>query len=489
LGVRTPHDLDGLIRFIGRDDVWRERMADVLDEHVAPAMEEFEVDFEELGEILGESWPMVLWGCAFEDFLGRTYGTDGENIVDLYLKRRGWKETALNRAYIAGLRDAAVSLYEVSEIKRGESMVLRNLLTDEAPVTVREKSATQSLNPWGRIAVRVVPQRDYHVISGALLPFSLEAVDLLIDGMRQTLKLGKRTKLRLSTDQLQRCAPLFANAWLFTYLPKSLDPEPPRITNSEGDELLYHDLRFPLAAGVLQKDVVAGLAKVPAIEPAGPKFWNWLETEAPKGVASIKGIALDQTMSGARVLGTFELTGKALILSVNSARRAELGAALIRKGLGDLLKSPLTAIRTVEQMMAEGRGDRGHRDSEDIPPEIARQIVYDHMDRHYRDTLDQPVPALGGKTPREAVSSAAGRRKVVEWLKLIENRSAGQQGTPLAEYDFGWMWDELGLAGPLLPLATLHIAAVQLSHCCHSCVAQQFLRRDDRRADKAALCV
>jgi hypothetical protein len=321
--VGAPHDLDGLIRFIRRDDIWRERMADVLAEHLAPAMEEFEVGFEEIGEILGESWPMVLWGCAFEDFLGRTYGADGENIADLYLKRRGWKETVLNRAYITGLRDAAASLYEVSEIKRGEAMVLRNLLADEAPVTVREKSATQSLKPWDRIAVRVVPQRDNHVISGALLPFSTEAVDLLTDGMRRALKLGKRKELRLSTDQLRRCAPLFANAWLFAYLPKSLDPELPHIANSEGDELLFHDLRFPFAVGVLQKDVVAGLAKVPAIELTGPKFWNWLEAEAPKGVGSTKGIALDQTMSGARVLGTLELTGKALILSVNSARRAE----------------------------------------------------------------------------------------------------------------------------------------------------------------------
>lgn len=440
------HDLDGLIRFIRRDEVWRERMADVLEEHLAPAMEEFEVDFEELGELLGESWPMVLWGCAFEDFLGRTYGTDGENIVDLYLKRRGWKETALNRAYIAGLRDAAVSLYEVSEIERGESMLLRNLLANEAPVTVREKSATQSLNTWDRIAVRVVPQRDHHVISGALLPFSREAANLLIDGVRRALKLGKRKQLRLSTDELRRCAPLFANAWLFTYLPKSLHPELPHITNSEGDELLFHDLRFPFAAGVLQKDVVAGLAKVPAIEQAGPKFWNWLKAEAPKAVGSTKGMALDQTMSGARVLGTLELTGKALILSVNSARRAERGMALIKEHIGNLLKSPLTAIRTVEQMMAERSGDRERRDSEDIPPEIARQILHDHMDRHYRDTLDQPVPALGGKTPRQAVRTAAGRRKVVEWLKLIENQSAGRQGTPLAEYDFGWMWDELGLA-------------------------------------------
>jgi hypothetical protein len=68
------------------------------------------------------------------------------------------------------------------------------------------------------------------------------------------------------------------------------------------------------------------------------------------------------------------------------------------------------------------------------------------MDRHYRDTLDQPVPALGGKTPRQAVCTAAGRKKVVEWLELIENRSVGHPDASLSDYDFRWMWDELGIA-------------------------------------------
>lgn len=70
----------------------------------------------------------MLWGCGFEDFLGQRY-EDG-NIVDLYLKRRGWKETALNQAYFAALRDAPVSLYEVSGVQPGASMVLRDLLSD-----------------------------------------------------------------------------------------------------------------------------------------------------------------------------------------------------------------------------------------------------------------------------------------------------------------------------------------------------------------------
>ncbi|WP_337954396.1 hypothetical protein [Cereibacter sphaeroides] len=72
--------------------------------------------------------------------------------------------------------------------------------------------------------------------------------------------------------------------------------------------------------------------------------------------------------------------------------------------------------------------------------------MQDHLDRHYRDTLDQPIPVLGGKSPRQAVRSASGRRKVVDWLKYLENSSARNEGSPLADYDFRWMWDELGLA-------------------------------------------
>jgi hypothetical protein len=49
----------------------------------------------------------------------------------------------------------------------------------------------------------------------------------------------------------------------------------------------------------------------------------------------------------------------------------------------------------------------------------------DHLDRHYRETLGLPLPALGGKSPRKAARTPAGRKKVIEWLKYLENRSAG----------------------------------------------------------------
>jgi hypothetical protein len=55
---------------------------------------------------------------------------------------------------------------------------------------------------------------------------------------------------------------------------------------------------------------------------------------------------------------------------------------------------------------------------------------------------------LGGETPRAAVKTDSGRIKVVEWLKMMENRTAksADPNSPMANYSFGWLWTELGLS-------------------------------------------
>lgn len=439
------NDISDLLAFIGRDDVWRERLQDVVAEHLMPALEEFEIDHEDLEDLLGEPWPGVLWGCGFEDFLGRQYGPAEDNIVDLYLKRRGWKETALNRAYFSELRDTPVSLYEVSDVEPGASMVLRDLLGGAEPVTVREKSATCSLKQWDRIAVRVVAERDHHIVSGALLSLSPEAVDLLLAGLCDVMNLKKRGELRLSTDQLRRCAPIFTDSWLFTEIPRILNPSPPKLFNSAGHEVMFHELRFPFATGVTQKDVAARLDRVKNLACEGRKFWNWLAVNGSRSGNQTDGIMLDTQIEGRTVLGSLELKGKSLLVMVNSISRAAEVEALALEATGDLLKRPLTTIRTVQQMMAEDRPSPPSEDADEVPPEIARQITHDYMDKHYRETVDSPLPALNGKSPRQAVRSKVGREKVIDWLKLLENRGARHGDVPMAGYDFGWMWAELGL--------------------------------------------
>jgi hypothetical protein len=87
------HSLQGLMKWLTRDE-WSDRFAEVYDDHLLPACDQTDLDVDEVISILGEDWFMsTVWGCAFEDFLTREF-EDGSNIVDDYLKRRGWKEGA-----------------------------------------------------------------------------------------------------------------------------------------------------------------------------------------------------------------------------------------------------------------------------------------------------------------------------------------------------------------------------------------------------------
>jgi hypothetical protein len=121
---------------------------------------------------------------------------------------------------------------------------------------------------------------------------------------------------------------------------------------------------------------------------------------------------------------------------------------MVADALRGLVGEPVREETTIDQMLAERKdGTQETQPRAQVPPQIAQEIIHSHMDKHYRETLDRPVPALGNVSPREAVRSAAGRSKVVDWLKDMENRTAKSGGyDPMASYDFRWIWRELGVA-------------------------------------------
>ena len=123
------------------------------------------------------------------------------------------------------LRDTMMSLYEVSEVVPGQSMTLRDLLRDVAPVTVREHGATQTLVNWDKIAARVVDVNGRHGISGALLPFSADGALQLIDAFGRLADDAKDTSELNQTDRdaiLRASGPMFTNMWLLDCLGKAM---------------------------------------------------------------------------------------------------------------------------------------------------------------------------------------------------------------------------------------------------------------------------
>ena len=145
--MKAGHDLSRVIKFATRDD-WGGALHDALADHVGVAMEEFDLEYDEIGNLAGDHYAGVLFGCALEDLITRRFEPDGENLVDDYLKRRGWNESAPTKTYLRALRDSAMSLYEVSDVMPGEGFAARDLVRGGDPIRVREKSGSRTLRQW-----------------------------------------------------------------------------------------------------------------------------------------------------------------------------------------------------------------------------------------------------------------------------------------------------------------------------------------------------
>ena len=152
------------------------------------------------------------------------------------------------------------------------------------------------------------------------------------------------------TEMPRMVAPLITTFWLTHALDRTLNPPLPELRNAEGEELVFLSLHYRLRPGVSATRVRDALNKLPDLRAESATFWNWLAPgHAPSGYKPTKTRSLTfvSTMDdGSLVVGTLELKGGILILSVNSEGRAERGRAMLAPVLDGMVQEPL---RTPEQ--------------------------------------------------------------------------------------------------------------------------------------------
>ena len=460
------HLLEGLMKWATREP-WAERFAEVLQGHVMPACEEKGIELDELAAILGEELFMsTVWACAFEDLLTREF-ENGSNIVDDYLKRRGWKESASVRAYITALRNSTMSLYEVSDIVRDKSYRARDLIRGGEPILISERSATHFLKPWDHIALRLVQVGSTTQMSGGALRFDHDTSEIFMRALAELQNLSDKDKREFAeatgmdfeeiararfspAEMLRPLNSMFTMYWLIDTIDRATGSKMPELHNAEGDQLLFYEVRYPFASGTTRKDIRSILRTRPEFRPSSETSWNWTgdKRHAPPPSATQrdtgKSLTIETTLEdGALSLGGLELEDDALLFSVNSERRWELGRALLDGMFGKRLGPPAVKTQTLEQLRASP--DKGAPIELDISEQERCAIIHNQLDRHYLDVIEKPVAMLGGKSPRAAVKTAGGRIEVVNWLKMMENTTATADKA-MASYDFAWLWAELGVS-------------------------------------------
>ena len=452
-----------LMEWIRREDQWAAVFDATLHAHTEATLDAGRLSQGELTGILGDAGSGLLFGCVFEDLTAQRFETAPHNIVDDYLKRRGWRDSVPCRRYMAALRDAKMSVYEVTGVSSGKWVEVRDLVRDGEPVRVFEHLASQQMVRWDRIGARVVDYLGQKVFTGALLAYTVDQSDELLRLIEaeidNTLSMRSLTRSSLDqpeigtaiTDTLATLPSAFTTCWLAGQVGVA-DAPLPDLVNSEGDPIIFAETRFASREGAAAQ-IIARLDALKDFHRVDddPPSWDWrgkIDTRRDMGGTGLM-LQSRSAETGEHVFGSLTLEEDALSFTTNSLARKERGNEILKAALGELIGTGLTSLTNVQDALNRAREKTSTKtDADDeVPSEVAADVLRQFYDQHYREWIGMPLPALDGRSPKEAVRTKRGEDEVVALLKSIENMDARRcraSGEP--PYDFGWLWKELGIA-------------------------------------------
>jgi SEC-C motif len=354
---------------------------------------------------------------AFDFDLG-----EGRTVFDLFLEREAKKLSSGECNYFDGMRGSHLRLYEILEVKADQGFDLRDLW-DDRRLWVRERLATRQLATWDIIAARVGRGAEEEAVFETIAHvYPAADKDDLLKGLRKAHRIFTREFPGRNIDDFFRSmAPVFHQLWLERAVLRPL----PKIITGDGEPFIFAKVIFDLLDPYA---LTAALTGHPDVVDHGDGSYALLEDAG----------ALQ------RSVGTIVVEDRRLVFETTSQRRAERGKEFLQRLCGDAVNFRVIAYEDVGQALK--RAPERPKDSmPEIPPEVQAEILGRFYEEHYRKWLDEPVPALGDRTPRRAAKLKTVRPKLVTLLKDFESRAERQRRAGEPAYDFGWMWKELGL--------------------------------------------
>lgn len=356
----------------------------------------------------------------------------GKRVADSFLEEYGTRLSSEERAWFAAQKNAWLSLWEVTRVEAG-TLEVRDLLSGERR-SVRDSLASRTLVERDTLLARVVDFRGDSVFVGmhgrALSPLlAMEVIRLVRTKLRN--KKGDIAVERLRDPKLGR---FMIELWV--ELVEELDRRaslPPKLENTDGDPLLLVTETFPFDTEARSE-----------IERRLSEMDGFLEKHTGEDESELVVVRLDdpaQDSGESTLIGRVIVARDSLRIETNSEKRASSLGRRVRDACGRMLRESERTTQNAGDIARGVPADVKPRDQ--ILPEEDAAVIRELKDKHYRQWIDMPIQALGGKTPRAASRAAKSREKLDVLLREMENQEVR---SPEGErFSFGGLRRELGL--------------------------------------------
>ena len=206
-------------------------------------------------------------------------------------------------------------------------------------------------------------------------------------------------------------------------------PRLPTLVNTDGDPLTLTTLHFELRCTPAE-----AFAALRSLDVVSSSDEDALEDAERDAAGRLTGFALHWTKRGNKKhkswdntgLGTIAVRSGVMTADVNSNKRAARLTREVAKRLGDRASYVRAVIESTEHMLEQARAGRGGPPRETDP--ALREMEAAPQEQQWTAWLDESVPALGDKTPRQAARSREGREMLIALLNEFEWRG----GAPVA---------------------------------------------------------
>lgn len=409
-----------------------EALPEAWDEFASETLAETGFDFESRHIGIFMSWFHNFWSPNPNGPSEvRDKALHGIEPVRAYLARRGARLDPLMREYLESCLSEPLSFHEVVEVARGEGFTLRDLVTGREQ-RVAERSATEHMHSGDLVFGQVV-----HTGGLALLEccssfaFPPIARIQIADACRKLVGRRKRSAFPLREYDIEMLDIYHAIA------EPLLNPAIPTLTNTHGEPLSMRRVIFEIDSAERAFEALRGLDPASEAELAESAKrdadgrlveaeLHWIEAE------TLRRGRMQNT-----VLGTVRISGTRLTAEVNSEARERRLREIVDKALGPAARHRATEIQSVEKLLAEAHSNPSPSSPRRPPGEQAlmdspevRAFMDDYMSRHYEAWVAERIPALGNKTPLQAMKTASGREAVEALVRQIE-RDGERMDPPL----------------------------------------------------------